>query len=180
MQDVKEQFIEFWKESGKERIFKIRGTSMRPLIRDSDNLGVIPVRHAEELRIGDIALFQWPTGMVAHRIVGKFSKDNCTYLYEKGDTALLPTIISGEKIVGKVVRIYRPGNTIDLTRSFWLLTNRSAGYYWHYLNAFFKLFYDSKIKLFGAKKFPHLSSACSKIHLFLSALPNWMFRRNNR
>jgi hypothetical protein len=180
MQDVKEQFIEFWKERGTERIFEVRGTSMRPLIRDSDNLGVIPVRHAEELRIGDIALFQWPAGMVAHRIVGKFSKDNCTYLYEKGDTALLPTIISGEKIVGKVVRIYRPGSTIDLTRSFWLFTNRSAGYYWHCLNAVFELFYAGKLKLFGAKTFPHISYACSKIYLFLSALPNWMFRRNNR
>ncbi|MCX5902606.1 MAG: hypothetical protein NTV89_03855 [Proteobacteria bacterium] len=180
MQDVKEQFIEFWKESGKERIFKIRGTSMRPLIRDSDNLGVIPVRHAEELRIGDIALFQRPTGMVAHRIVGKFRQDNITYLYEKGDRGVFPTTISGEMVIGKVVRIYRPGSTIDLTRSFWLFTNRSAGYYWHYLNAVFEFFYASKIKLFGAKKFPHLSSAWSKIHLFLSALPNWMFRRNNR
>jgi hypothetical protein len=181
MQDVKEQFIELWKVSGKERIFKVRGTSMRPLIRDSDNLGVIPVRHAEELRIGDIALFQCPSGMAAHRIVGKFSKDNCTYLYEKGDnTAVLPTIISGEKIVGKVVRIYRPGSTIDLTRSFWLFTNRSAGYYWYYLNAVFELCYAGKLKLFGAKKIPHISYACSKIHLFLSALPKWMFRRNNQ
>ena len=181
MQDVKEQFIELWKVSGKERIFKVCGTSMRPLILDTDNLGVIPIRNAEELRIGDIALFQGTAGMVAHRIVGNFSKDNCTYLYEKGDnTVVLPTIISGDKIVGKVVRIYRPGNTIDLTCSLWLFTNRSAGYYWYYLNAVFKLFSASKKKLFGSRKFPLLSSAYSKIYLFLSALPNRMFRRNNR
>ena len=36
MQDVKEQFIELWKESGQEKIFKIRGTSMLPLIRETD------------------------------------------------------------------------------------------------------------------------------------------------
>jgi len=181
MQDVKEQFIELWKESGKERIFKACGTSMQPLIRDSDNLGVIPVRHADELHIGDIALFQWPSGMVAHRIVGKFSKDNCMYLYEKGDnTALLPTMISGEKIVGKVVRIYRPGITIDLTRSFWLIANRSAGYYWHYLIAIYQFLYARKIKLLGVKKYPRISSAFNKIYLFLSTLPNLMFRRNNR
>jgi hypothetical protein len=180
MQDVKEQFIELWKESGKERIFRVRGTSMRPLIRDSDNLGVIPVRRAEELYIGDIALFQRPAGMVAHRIVGKFSKDNCTYLYEKGDTALLPAMILGEKIVGKVVRIYRPGSTVDLTKGFWLLTNRSAGYYWHYLSAVFVLFSAGKAKLFGARKFPRISLAFSKLYLFLGGLPNRMFRRNNR
>jgi len=180
MHDVKEQFIELWKESGRERIFKVHGTSMRPLIRDSDNLGVIPLRHAEELRIGDIALFQWPSGMVAHRIVGKFEKDNTTYLYEKGDAALLPQIIGGEKIVGKVVRIYRPGSTVDLTKGFWLLTNRSAGYYWHCLNDVFGFFYKSKLKMFGNKKLPRISSAFSKIYLFFGALPNRMFRRNNR
>jgi hypothetical protein len=181
MQDVKEQFIELWKECGTERIFKVRGTSMRPLIRDSDSLVVIPLRHAEELRIGDIALFQWPSGMVAHRIVGKFSKDNNTYLYEKGDnTGALPTMISAEKIVGKVVRIYRPGSTVDLTKGFWLLTNRSAGYYWHYLSAVFVLFSESKAKLFGARKFPRISLAFSKLYLFLGGLPNRMFRRNNR
>jgi len=36
MQDVKEQFIELWKKSGQEKIFKIRGTSMLPLIRETD------------------------------------------------------------------------------------------------------------------------------------------------
>jgi hypothetical protein len=180
MQDVKEQFIELWKKSGQEKIFKIRGTSMLPLIRETDAIGVIPIRQTEELCIGDIALFQRPTGMVAHRIVGKFRKDNITYLYEKGDRGVVPTTISGEMLIGKVVRIYRPGNTIDLTSSLWLITNRSAGYYWYYLNAVFKLFSISKKKLFGSKKFPHLSSAFSKIYLLLSALPNWMFRRNNR
>jgi hypothetical protein len=181
MQDIKEQFIELWKKSGQEKIFKIRGTSMLPLIRETDAIGVIPIRQTEQLRIGDIALFQGTAGMVAHRIVDKFSKDNCTYLYEKGDnTAVLPTIISGEKIVGKVVRIYRPGNTIDLTSSLWMITNRSAGYYWYYLNAVFKFLSSSKEKLFGSRKFPHLSSAYSKIYLFLSALPNWIFRRNTQ
>jgi hypothetical protein len=180
MHDVKEQIIELWKESGKERIFKVRGTSMRPLIQDSDNLGVIPVRHAEELLIGDIALFQWPSGLVAHRIVGKINKDNITHLYEKGDAALLPQIIEHEKIVGKVVRIYRPGSTIELTKGFWLLANRSAGYYWHYLNAVFGFFFAIKLKMFGNKNLPRFSAAFSKIFLFLGALPNRMFRRNNR
>jgi hypothetical protein len=180
MHDVKEQIIELWKESSKERIFKVRGTSMRPLIQDSDSLGVVPVRHAEELRIGDIALFQWPSGMVAHRIVGKFKKDNATYLYEKGDAALLPQIIENEKIVGKVVRIYRSGNTIELTKSFWLLTNRSAGYYWNYLNTVFGFFSAVKLKMLGNKKIPRFSAAFSKIFSFLSALPNRMFRRNNQ
>jgi hypothetical protein len=180
MQDVKKQFIELWKESGQERIFKVRGTSMRPLIRDSDKLGVIPVRHPEELHIGDIALFQWPSGMVAHRIVGKFTKDNSTYLYEKGDTALLPQIISGEKIVGKVVRIYCQGTTIDLTRNLWLIANRSAGYYWHYLNAVIELLYNRKNKLLGAKRIPHISAVFVKISCFLSSIPNLFFRRNNR
>ena len=68
MQDVKEQFIAFWKDSGAEKIFKVRGTSMLPLIRDTYTVGVVPLREPEELRIGDIALFQSPTGMVAHEL----------------------------------------------------------------------------------------------------------------
>jgi hypothetical protein len=181
MYDVKEQFIELWKATGKERIFKVSGTSMQPLIRDTDKLGVIPLWNAAELRIGDIALFQCPSGMAAHRIIGKIRKDNCTYLYEKGDnTAVHPTMISGEKIVGKVVRIYRPGSTVDLTRTFWLIANRIAGYYWHCLNAFYKIIYDSKLKLLGNKKYPRISSAFIKIYLFLGILPKRIFRRNNR
>jgi len=177
MQDVKEQFIKLWKECGTERIFKVRGTSMRPLIRDSDSLGVIPVRHAEELRIGDIALFQWPSGMVAHRIVGKFSKDNCTYLYEKGDnTAVLPTIISGEKIVGKVVRIHRPRSTINLNSRLWTFVNRSTGYYWHYLYSVSQIIYMVKKKLFGASKLPRIAAAYQKTYRLLCSLPSHLFR----
>ena len=180
MQDVKDQFVKFWKESGKERIFKVRGTSMRPFIRDTDNLGIITVRHANELHIGDIVLFQVPAGMVAHRIVGKTNRNGCIYFSEKGDRALQPKMIQNKKIIGKVVHVYRSGSTVDLTRGTWLIVNKIAGYYWCYLAAAYKILYTQKQRLLGAKKYPHLTAAFSKLYLFLNTLPNKVFNRTNR
>ena len=149
---------------------------MFPLIRQTDAIGVLPLRHPEDLRIGDIALFQWPSGMVAHRIVGKFRKDNTTYFYEKGDAAVLPKPIAGELIIGKVVKIYRPARTINLTSRFWLIANRSAGYYWHCLYAGFELTRILKNQLFGVKKYPRINAAYRTVYRFLSALPAMLFR----
>jgi hypothetical protein len=176
MQDVKEQFIAFWKDSGAEKIFKVRGTSMLPLIRDTYTVGVVPLREPEELRIGDIALFQSPTGMVAHRIVGKISKDRRTYLLEKGDTAVVPGIIASELVIGKVVRIHRPGSTINLNSRFWIFVNRSIGYYWQYLYSAFQIIPTIKKKLFGTSSFPRLYAAYQKTYRFLCSLPTLLFR----
>ena len=176
MQDVKEQFIAFWKDSGKEKIFKVRGTSMLPLIRETYSVGVLPLRASGELRIGDIALFQSPTGMVAHRIVGKIKKDGRTYLLEKGDTAIAPNIIASELVIGKVVRIHRPGSTINLNSRLWTFVNRSTGYYWHYLYSVSQTIYMVKKKLFGASKLPRIAAAYQKTYLFLCSLPARLFR----
>jgi hypothetical protein len=176
MQDVKEQFIAFWKDSGGEKIFKVRGTSMLPLIRETYSVGVLPLRESGELRIGDIALFQSPTGMVAHRIVGKIMKDKRTYLLEKGDTAIAPKLIASELVIGKVVRIYRPGSTINLNSRFWIFVNCSTGYYWHYLYSASQILYMVKQKLFGTSKFPRIAAAYQKTYRFLCALPSHLFR----
>jgi hypothetical protein len=176
MQDVKEQFIAFWKDSGKEKLFKVRGTSMLPLIRETYSVGVLPLRASGELSIGDIALFQSPTGMVAHRIVGKIRKDGRTYLLEKGDTAIAPNIIASELVIGKVVQIHRPGSTINLNSRFWIFINRSTGYYWYYLYSAFRKISTIKKKLFGTSRFPLLYAAYQKTYRFLCSLPTQLFR----
>jgi hypothetical protein len=149
---------------------------MLPLIRETYSVGVLPLRDTGELRIGDIALFQWPTGLVAHRIVGKFVKDQKTYLLEKGDAAILPKIIATEMVVGKIVRIYRPGSTINLTSRLWTFINRSVGYYWNYLYILYRIIYIVKKKLLGETKFPHIDAAYQKTYRFLSSLPALLFR----
>jgi hypothetical protein len=176
MQDVKEQYIAFWKDSGGEKIFKVKGTSMLPLIRETYSVGVRPLRESEKLRIGDIALFQSPSGMVAHRIVGKIRKNRITYLLEKGDTAIVPNIIAPEMVIGKVVRIQRPGSTINLNSPFWIFVNRSTGYYWRYLYSASQILIVVKKKLFGASKLPRIAAAYQKTYRFLCSLPARLFR----
>ncbi len=177
LQDIKGQFIDLWKESGKEKVFKIRGTSMQPLIRESDTISVRPILNAADLRIGDIAVFKGTTGIVAHRIVGKFKIDNACYLREKGDYKQAPTVVPAELIIGKVVKIYRPDDTINLSSSLWYIINSVVGHYWQALFVILDLVSAIKTKRLGTTRIPLITAAYLKLTRLLIQLPTIIFRR---
>lgn len=173
---IKNQYIEFWKVSGGEKVFKTKGTSMLPLIRESSSIGVEPLAQGEELKVGDIALFNRSACFIAHRIIGKVRKGNTLYYTEKGDRGLSVTTISRDQVVGKVVRIYTDKGTIHLKGPLWSTVNRVAGYYWHFLIASFDFAPHLKKKLLGGKTFPLIGNAYSRLYSFLSKLPTLIFR----
>ena len=173
---IKNQYIEFWKESGGEKVFKTKGTSMLPLIRESSSIGVEPLAQGEELKVGDIALFNRSACFIAHRIIGKVRKGNTLYYIEKGDSGLSVTTITRDQIVGKVVHISTDKRTIYLKDPFWSIVNSVAGYYWQFLIESFNLISRLKKQLLGGKTFPVISNAYSRIYSFLSKLPTLIFR----
>jgi signal peptidase I len=175
--DIKDQFIGFWKETGKEKILKIKGTSMLPLIREGDTLGVTPVVTVKNLKIGDIAVYKASNGIIAHRIIAKYKKGDTIILREKGDRGAVLHSITEQQIIGRVIKIYQPGKTLYLTNKKWILINRIIGHYWKIIFICFDLIVILKTALFGTKKFPVLSTQYHKLISSLVKLPTIMLRR---
>lgn len=173
---VKNQYIEFWKVSGGEKVFKTRGTSMLPLIKESSSIGVEPLVPGKHLKIGDIVLFNRSGCLIAHRIIGEIKKGDSLYYTEKGDGGLSVTIIAKEQIIGKVVKIYTAGGTVYLENRFWLVINKVVGYYWKLLITSFNYASNLKKQLVGNKALPLISTIYSRLYRFLSRLPTIIFR----
>jgi uncharacterized protein (UPF0248 family) len=175
--DIKDHFIELWKEIGREKIFRVRGTSMLPLIHECDALGVMPVSSIEQLKIGDIAVYKSGTGIIAHRIIGIYRKGDRTTLREKGDRGAAYHTISGQQIIGRVIKIYQPEKTLDLSEYSWVVKHRIIGYYWLIIFNFFDFISRIKTALFGLKKFPVLAKIYQSLVHTLINLPTIILRR---
>jgi len=71
---IKNQYMNFWKVSGGEKVFKTKRNQHAALIREKQfNRGRTPCP-GEELKVGDIALFNRSACFIAHRIIGKVEK----------------------------------------------------------------------------------------------------------
>lgn len=149
---------------------------MLPLITEGDAIRVKPLLQAQDLRIGDIVLFKGASGMIAHRVVGKFEKDGSLYFKEKGDQGFFPTAIHEGCIIGKIVTIYKPNTTINTTNYFWSCTNFTLGCYWWFLFSFLGIFPTIQAKLLGSNKLPFIHAAYRKVSQFLIKFPTTIFR----
>ncbi len=174
-ENIKENLIALWKKSEKDRVLKIKGTSMKPLIGEGNTITCRPILDSGNLKIGDIAVFG-RSGIVVHRIVDRIRKDGKTWFKEKGDNSFYPTLISGDVIIGKVVGVNKNDMNIDLTSYQWFLLNRFIGYYWKLLFSVLELFITAKKKLTGQMRFHFVGSAYRKVARLLIKLPTKLFR----
>jgi len=106
-------------------LFKARGSSMYPFIRDGDILTIQPV-DTMDLKKGDIALYRTAEDkLVTHRIVGKYLWNSQVVLKARGDSVLGPIEhIHTEQVMGLVVGTQRRQRIIKLHqgfRKFWSL-----------------------------------------------------------
>ena len=93
---------------------RVHGTSMLPWVRPG-NIAVIRQTSIENVRCGDIVLFRRDSHLFVHRIVEKRGQRNTAQLFSKGDAH--PTSdgpVGQGQLLGRVVRIYRDGDGIDL------------------------------------------------------------------
>jgi hypothetical protein len=93
---------------------RVHGTSMLPWVRPG-NIALIRQTSIENVRCGDIVLFRRDTHLFVHRIVEKRGLLDTTQLFSKGDAH--PTsdgLVEEGQLLGRVVRIYKDGDGIDL------------------------------------------------------------------
>ncbi|MEI6126168.1 MAG: S24/S26 family peptidase [Pseudomonadota bacterium] len=172
---IRDNVLQLWKKGEKQRTIKIKGTSMKPLIEEGNSITFCPLPDMNNLTIGDIAVFQRGLGLIAHRIVGKTRADNGFFFMEKGDNTFYPQAVSGNDILGMVIKINTDECSIDLTTWYWIAINRLLGYYWRTLFLVLSLFLKVKKSLFGAKQL-YVSSAYKKTLQFFVKLPTFFLR----
>ena len=177
-ENIKENLIALWKKSEKDRVLKIKGTSMKPLIVEGSTITCRPILDSGNLKIGDIAVFG-RSGIVVHRIVDRIRKDGKTWFKEKGDNSFFPTLITSDAIIGKVIGVNKNDMNIDLTRYRWFFLNRFIGYYWKTLFTGLEVMITVKNKIAGQMKFHFVGPTFRKISRLLIKLPTKLFRSNS-
>lgn len=93
--------------------FRVVSGSMLPLVRVGDAVHIEPTS-ASDLRVGDIAAFETPAGLVVHRLVHYEQTGNQARYVEMGDAALLAHHVDEQAIVGRVTSIRRATRQVDL------------------------------------------------------------------
>ena len=87
--------------------FPVRGNSMRPMLRDGDQVRLAPVTDAG-VRLGDVVLRVDPAGPILHRVVGRWPSRDGWRILTKGDGACrLDPPLPPDRLVGRVVVLVR-------------------------------------------------------------------------
>ena len=93
--------------SGHQLRTRVGGYSMFPYLRQNDIVTIKPVLD-ENLRIGDILVFQQHTKLIAHRLIKKTTLIDNTYYICKGDSLMVRDYkISIRDILGKIIAFER-------------------------------------------------------------------------
>jgi hypothetical protein len=87
---------------------------MSPLIRPGDKV-LVSRAAPEQVSFGDIIVFRCDGDLVVHRILKKQWTAEGLRFAEKGDGGYNYGWVSGDKIVGRVVRVNRGGMMLDLS-----------------------------------------------------------------
>lgn len=92
----------------------VRGSSMQPWVRPGD-IALIRRAGIEEVRCGDVVLFQRDDRLFVHRLVEKRGTLREAEFLAKGDAHPGPDgVITDQLILGRVTCIYRGDKRIDL------------------------------------------------------------------
>jgi signal peptidase I len=110
---------ELLSQTGEEYYIPLHGNSMLPLLRDGDQLLVTP--RIDEIRLGDIVVFQRDGEWVSHRVLRvEEGGTNGLSLHTKGDRVIRPDKpFSVNLLVGKVLAVRRAGKQMQLDTRGW-------------------------------------------------------------
>jgi signal peptidase I len=163
---VTENIIEIWKRTGKVSVIKSSGRCMVPLFDDGTPLMVKHVQPSE-ISIGDIAVFRSSDRTVAHRVIKIYHEGGRLYLLEKKDSGFEPGIISEDAVIGKVIGIQKvDGQSVNLEKGLWKLTNKLVGYYWSLSFSLYTFLRKFKVRIFKERNL----SLASKVYSLVSSL----------
>jgi signal peptidase I len=90
------------------------GYSMFPFIRPGDVQTISPVP-IEEIKVGDVAVFERESDWISHRVIDIQNKNNETTLILRGDSCIqLDPLVTKANYIGKTVGFERKGITHDI------------------------------------------------------------------
>ena len=99
---------------GQSLRFQVVSNSMSPVLCVGDIVYIEPAK-ANEIRVGDIAAFETPGGMVIHRIARCKQTRERIRLLQMSDVELLhPSWIEEQAVAGRVVKVRRRNRQADL------------------------------------------------------------------
>ena len=168
----REKCIQLWRSGSTPRTIATTGLSMHPLIREGTTLTFIPAAADRCIAVGDIALFERGSLVIAHRIVGQFYRDGSLCFREKGDNTFSPGFFLADCLIGRVIKIEHNGHILDLNALWPRVTGRLIGIYWSVLFSFLRCAVALKRIVFGASKTPRLRTYVLNTVRFFSRLPN--------
>jgi signal peptidase I len=102
-------------DEGCDARFRAPGRSMYPAIREGETITVRPVSPAA-VKKGDILLYRWQEGVIAHRVVGmeKDAAGNVQLILRGDATGAQAERVSSDQVLGRVIAVDRNGCRIDL------------------------------------------------------------------
>lgn len=106
---------------GMIRRLTVRGSSMRPFLKEGDRVVVQPTA-GEKIKTGDIVCFGKPA--TCHRVIRKYKKKGRWLVLEKGDHQLKGSIVPLEGISGKVVSVQKGAHSFNLDTKRRAILNR--------------------------------------------------------
>ena len=94
--------------------FRAPGTSMHPTIRHDDVITVEPIE-PNTLKRGDIILYRFKSGFIAHRIVNieEGNDSGLTFILRGDASTTCDAPVKPEQVLGKVVGLERDNRPID-------------------------------------------------------------------
>ena len=102
-------------DNGRSVRFSAPGRSMYPTIREGETITVRPVS-SSAVKVGDIILYCWEKGVIAHRVVGTENTHagGPRFILRGDSSGACDERVKPEQILGKVVVADRNGRPIDL------------------------------------------------------------------
>lgn len=139
--------------------FAVASGSMRPLLAIGDEIYIEPAC-AYQLRIGDIAAFETPQGLVVHRIVQRRWCKTTIRLLQMADIDLYPTWIAEPDVIGRVVAIRRDATYVDLRHPFARRFGTATAYLRYWLSRCQRYDHPGPALHLCSRVLAHLQSRC--------------------
>jgi signal peptidase I len=102
--------------NGQSLWFRVVSNSMVPTLRIDDSVYIESTK-ANEIRVGEIAAFETPKGLVIHRIVRIQQSETIVRLLQMADVDLQPSWIEEQTVVGRVILVRHQGRQVNLQHS---------------------------------------------------------------
>ena len=102
--------------NGQSLWFRVISNSMVPTLHVDDSVYIESAK-ANEIRVGEIAAFETPKGLVIHRIVRIQQSGTIVRLLQMADVDLHPSWIEEPTVVGRIISMRRQGRQVNLQHS---------------------------------------------------------------